>query len=287
MPITHATLTGTALHGPFRYEQIDDPGSVGAAVYWLDTTGVSPYALKRRNATNTGWDLVASGLTDPTTLQGDLIIRGASALGRLAIGATGTVLRSNGTTAVWTSSPTITGEQTATDFSATGLTGATGGARFVGATTSGAPVTGTFAVGDYVVDRSVGRFLVCTVAGTPGTWVVAAGSMTNPMTVQYDLILGGASGTPVRLPVGANGKVLTIVGGAVMWDNSPAGFSNPMADEGSIIIGDTGGTPLELGVGANGQVLTVVAGVPGWADASSASGLGGVGGALYTAATCI
>ena len=52
----------------------------------------------------------------------------------------------------------------------TGITGATSGARFVGATTSGAPTTGTFAVGDYIVDRS-GAMYVCTAAGSPGTWV--------------------------------------------------------------------------------------------------------------------
>jgi hypothetical protein len=109
--------------------------------------------------------------------------------------------------------------------------------------------------------------------------------MSNPMTTQYDLILGGASGTPVRLPVGSNGKVLTIVGGAVVWDNSPAGFANPMGDAGSIIIADTGGTPLELGVGANGQVLTIVAGSPAWADVDG--GTASAGENISTWSTCI
>jgi hypothetical protein len=283
MPITHATLTGTALHGPFRYEQTSDPGTVGAAVYWLDTTGSPPYALKRRNATNTSWDLIASGLTDPTSVQGSLIIRGASALEALTIGATGTVLRSNGTTAVWSSAPTVSGEQTASDFKATGLTGATAASRYVGATTSGAPVSGTFAIGDFIIDQT-GRTWVCTVAGTPGTWVVSAGSMTNPMSAQFDLIYGGVGGAPVRLPVGANGKVLTVVGGVLQWDNSPAGFANPMVDVGSIIIGDTGGSPLELGVGANGQVLTIVGGNPAWADPDGGSASAGEN--ISTWSTC-
>jgi hypothetical protein len=51
----------------------------------------------------------------------------------------------------------------------TGLPGATAASRYAGATTSGAPTTGTFAVGDYVVDQS-GAMWVCTSAGTPGTW---------------------------------------------------------------------------------------------------------------------
>jgi hypothetical protein len=276
-------LVGEELHRPFRYEQSSDPGAIGAGGYWLDT---DTYAIYRRNATNDGWNAVGAGLTDPTSTQGSLIIRGASVLEALALGATGTVLRSNGTTAVWSSSPTVSGETTATDFKATGLTGATAGtgARFVGATTSGAPVSGTFVVGDFIVDLT-GKMWVCTVAGTPGTWVVSAGAMNNPMSAQYDIILGGASGTPTRLPVGANGKVLTIVAGAVVWDNSPAGFANPMVDTGSIIIGDTGGEPLELGVGANGQVLTIVGGVPAWADPDGGSASAGE--TLATWAHCI
>jgi hypothetical protein len=50
-----------------------------------------------------------------------------------------------------------------------GLTGATGATRYVGGTTSGAPTAGTFAVGDFVVDRT-GATWVCTVGGSPGTW---------------------------------------------------------------------------------------------------------------------
>jgi hypothetical protein len=55
-------------------------------------------------------------------------------------------------------------------FAPTGLTGAVAPARFVGGTTSGAPVTGTFAVGDYVIAQNA-KIWVCTVAGSPGTWV--------------------------------------------------------------------------------------------------------------------
>jgi hypothetical protein len=46
-------------------------------------------------------DLAAAALTDPTTTRGDIITRGAASIGRLALGATGKVLRSDGTDAVW------------------------------------------------------------------------------------------------------------------------------------------------------------------------------------------
>lgn len=59
------------------------------------------------------------------------------------------------------------------DVALVGLTGAVTPSRFVGGTASVAPTTGTFAVNDFVV-TSTGRIFVCTVAGTPGTWVEPA-----------------------------------------------------------------------------------------------------------------
>lgn len=45
----------------------------------------------------------------------------------------------------------------------------------MGATASGAPASGTFEVGDYVIDQT-GIVWICTAAGTPGTWVDASSS---------------------------------------------------------------------------------------------------------------
>jgi hypothetical protein len=79
---------------------------------------------------------------------------------------------------------TMTGELIAPDFKASGLTGAASASRYVGATTGGPPSSGTFAVGDYVIDRAFGFVWVCTTAGTPGTWkcngtAIAASSLTS------------------------------------------------------------------------------------------------------------
>lgn len=46
---------------------------------------------------------------------------------------------------------------------------------YVGGTAAGAPTTGTFAVGDFIVDQT-GFMWVCAVAGTPGTWYRQGGS---------------------------------------------------------------------------------------------------------------
>lgn len=57
----------------------------------------------------------------------------------------------------------------ATAYKCIGLTGATAASRYVGGTTTGAPSSGTFAVGDFIVAQD-GFVWVCTTAGTPGTW---------------------------------------------------------------------------------------------------------------------
>lgn len=81
-----------------------------------------------------------------------------------------------------------------------GITGATAASRYVGATTSGAPVSGTFLTGDWVIDRS-GAIWICTAGGTQGTWAEISGGsgFANPMSATGDTMYGGASGAATRL----------------------------------------------------------------------------------------
>src|ERR1700693_579703 len=65
-------------------------------------------------------------------------------------------------------------------FAPTGLTGSVTASRYVGGTASIAPTTGLHAVGDYVI-TATGRIWVCTVAGTPGTWVEPASVTVAPL----------------------------------------------------------------------------------------------------------
>jgi len=74
---------------------------------------------------------------------------------------------------------------------ATGLPGATAASRYAGATASGAPTTGTFAVGDLVVDQS-GYTYVCYTAGTPGLWSLIGGTPQYVTGSWYPYPLGGA-----------------------------------------------------------------------------------------------
>ena len=54
------------------------------------------------------------------------------------------------------------------------------------------------------------------------------GGFANPMTTLGDTIRGGASGTPERLAVGAEGQVQTVVGGVPAWaaPATPTGFAS-------------------------------------------------------------
>lgn len=110
-------------------------------------------------------------------------------------------------TLVNTSAPVVSG----------GLTGAVAATRWVGGTTSGAPVSGTFAVGDFVITQD-GHVKICTTAGSPGTWADAGSAgMTNPMTTLGDIIYENATPAPARLAVGTTGQYLTVSAGAPAW----------------------------------------------------------------------
>lgn len=77
---------------------------------------------------------------------------------------------------------------------ASGITGATQPSRWAGATTSGAPTSGTFAAGDFVIDLT-GRIWICATAGTPGTWVQAGIGVTVTGTPSSGKALIASSGT--------------------------------------------------------------------------------------------
>ncbi len=92
-----------------------------------------------------------------------------------------------------------------------------------------------------------------------------APSMTNPMTTQDDLIVGGVSGALARLAKGADSQVLTVdpTTHHLVWANSASGFSDPTTTKGDLIV--HGASTTRLGVGTDGYVLT--------ADSAQAAGL--------------
>lgn len=161
---------------------------------------------------------------------------------------------------------------------ASALTGATAATRYVGGTTSGAPASGTFAVGDFVVAQS-GHIFVCTVAGTPGTWV-DVGSVSNAVTSVF-----GRTGAVVAT---SGDYTLNQIGAATgdysINSHKLTNLTNPSSAQDAAtksyvdaaVPGNSGGkghlttatavnTPADLSPGADGTVLT--------ADSSASTGL--------------
>jgi hypothetical protein len=115
---------------------------------------------------------------------------------------------------------------------------------------------------------STANYVLATDGAGNLSFIAQSGGMANPMTTLGDVIVGGASGSPSRLPVGAEGQVLTVVSGEPEWANSASGFSNPMTTLGDLIVGDTGGAAKRLAAGSEGQVLTLSSGEPSWTTPS-------------------
>lgn len=131
-----------------------------------------------------------------------------------------------------------------------GLTGATAATRYVGATASGAPASGTFSIGDFIIDRS-GSVYVCTVAGSPGTWVQAGGGISPTIVdAKGDLIVGTAADTVARLAAGANGTVPTYQSGQTtgLLPQFPPGYELAYVEFTSpvTVASTTEGTPTDI-----------------------------------------
>lgn len=186
---------------------------------WIVTWGAAP--------TPQGQPIGLPGATAPTRYVGATTsgapTTGTFAKGDLVVDQTGAtwVCTTAGTPGVWRA-----------DYQGAGLAGATAASRYAGATASGAPTTGTFAKGDYVIAQD-GITWICTVGGSPGTW-----------TQSY----WAGAGLPVAL-TGAPGAT----GAARFVGGTPTGA--PAA--GTFAVGD-------FVVAQDGQVWTcITAGTPG------------------------
>jgi hypothetical protein len=138
-----------------------------------------------------------SDLNSFVRFQGTLAETGTQTFENVA--ATGTV--SAGTTV--TATTALVGQS----LQVSGLTGSVVASRYVGQTASGAPSTGAHLLGDFSTS-SIGEVFVCSVAGTPGTWVqVIAGSLAA-LALTNAMVSASAAIAISKLADPTTGKVI-------------------------------------------------------------------------------
>ena len=161
----------------------------------------------------------ASGMTNPMTTQGDIIIGGSSGTPtRLAKGTAGQVLTMNSgaTSPEWaTPSSTVYVGDISPETQSGGSLAAIGSVPIINNNYD--VVWGNQTIGASNVTSGIatsGQVLTANGSGGASWQTPSASGMTNPMTTQGDIIIGGSSGTPTRLAKGTAGQVLTMNSGA-------------------------------------------------------------------------
>lgn len=159
------------------------------------------------------------------------------------------------------------------------LTGATAATRYVGGTTSGAPASGPFAVGDFVIDQT-GKVWVCTTAGSPGAWTqvgASSGGLTAADAAAMGIQAGvytDTAGMVTQKAAGANMSFDVAAGTAWVPDGSgglvrvaisaqnvsagSAASTNPRVD--TVVVNSSGSVSRRQGSEQAGATLDNAAG---------------------------
>jgi hypothetical protein len=230
-----------------------------------------------QTSASAGFDALA-----PTTTQGDLIVRGASSNGRLAIGAANYALTSNGTTAAW-SQISLTAGVSGT------LPIANGGTNSTSTPTAGAVAYGSGTAFAFSSAGTSSQVLLSGGTGSP-TWAnqssLSVGSATTATTASNvsggttgSLLYQSAASTTTSLALGTTNYVLTAgasapqyvaqstlsVGSASTATNVSGGSA------GAILYQSASSTTTNLSLGTSGYVLTAGISAPQYVAQSTLS----------------
>lgn len=146
----------------------------------------------------------------------------------------------------------VSGEISGADLRITGLSGANAVlSRYVGTTTGGPPVAGTFQVGDWVLDLAGPVFWVCEAPGTPGTWSRADGWFGLGSAIQGVPSIS----SPFKRQAGTVVLATNAAGDASF--NFPNAFPNGVQDC-VVGLGDVAGPATSVAINAGGVTLAVV-----------------------------
>ena len=246
---TSPTLTGV-VGGSADYTSPEISGTVsGNATYsGITLTGTTPAS----GATLTSPTLQDATVVNDVVGNSPLIVNGVS--------GTSASLQKWEVNGALLAFVTSSGAQHSPAFAASGLTGATTSSVYGGATGGGPPTSGSWSVGQWVVDTVYGIVWTCISAGTPGTWSPSGAAVIqrqvlggNVASVSFNTIPSYWTNLRLKISARTNG---TLTGGfaqiAVQWNGLSAADYNSGALFGTFpstasVASSTGQTFGELG----------------------------------------
>jgi Collagen triple helix repeat (20 copies) len=195
----------------------------------------------------------APGMANPMTAQGDLIAGGAAGVPTPLPIVTNLycVLRSNGTTPIWSAAPLLQG-LTLGNVGTPPLNFVPIGGKNAWTVDAGFTAD-QFRIQNITTGTTPLAILSDRITIDRDVYIPQGKVAANPMTAQGDLIQGGAAGVPTRLPIAANAySVLRSDGTTPIWSSSPQFWT--------LTLGGVGSPALQLAPTA-GNAWNVDAGI--------------------------
>lgn len=205
--ITSPTITGTATTGPITatglvtatdLTALGLTGATAASRYVGATTGGAPasgtFAVGDfiiDNSAGLIWVCTTAG--SPGTWVSLVNLASTQTLSNKTLAAPAFTGLASGVTGLFT------GQVEMLNAKIDGITGAASAFRIVGSTASLPPTSGTFILGDMIIDQA-GNVWICTTAGTPGTWTNAFAGGFKGAGQSTNITTGGSNRTATQAP---------------------------------------------------------------------------------------